>query len=85
MHSAEQLRDRYLQGTSSPGEINAIARVYATLRSIPFQQALEEVHDGLGYELMAEKAESDQPGQPFPWVEVSRSLVPLGRKWINGL
>ena len=26
MHSAEQLRDRYLQGSSSPGEINAIAR-----------------------------------------------------------
>lgn len=82
MHSAEQLRDRYLQGTSSPGEINAIARVYATLRSIPFQQALEDVHDGLGYELMAN---TDQPGQPFPWAEVSNSLVPLGRKWINGL
>ncbi len=76
MHSAEQLRDRYLQGTSSPGEINAIARVYATQRSMPFQQALEEVHDGLGYELFAE-AEA--------WNEVSRSLVPLGRRWINGL
>lgn len=82
MHSAEQLRDRYLQGTSTPGEINAIARVYATLRSISFQQALEDVHDGLGYDLLADAA---QPEQPFPWAEVSRSLVPLGRKWINGL
>jgi hypothetical protein len=82
MHSAEQLRDRYIQGSSSPGEINAIARVYATLRSIPFQQALEDVHDGLGYELLADSA---RPEQPFPWGEVSRSLVPLGRQWINGV
>jgi hypothetical protein len=79
MHSAEALRDRYLKEESSPGEINAIARTYAALRSIPFQQALEEVHDGIGFEL------SDSNQQPFPWAEVSRSLVPLGRQWINGV
>ena len=79
MHSAEELRDRYLKSVSSPGEINAIARTYAAQRSIPFQQALEEVHDGMGFDL------SDGAQQPFPWVEVSRSLVPLGRQWINGL
>lgn len=79
MHSAEALRDRYLKRGSSPGEINAIARTYAALRSIPFQQALEEVHDGIGFEL------SDASQQPFPWAEVSRSLVPLGRQWINGV
>lgn len=82
MHSAEQLRDRYLQGSSSPGEINAIARVYATLRGIPFPQALEEVHDGLGYELVADTGQTEAG---FPWAEVSRSLVPLGRQWINGM
>ena len=82
MHSAEQLHDRYLQGSSSPGEINAIARVYAALRSIPFAQALEEVHDGLGYELVADPKQIEQA---FPWAEVSRSLVPLGRQWINGV
>jgi len=79
MHSAEELRDRYLKSVSSPGEINAIARTYAAQRSIPFQQALEEVHDGMGFDL------SDGAQQPFAWAEVSRSLVPLGRQWINGV
>ena len=51
MHSAESLRQRYLQGQSTPGEINAIARIYAEVRSMPFEQALEEVHEGVGYEL----------------------------------
>jgi hypothetical protein len=82
MHQATALRDRYLQGSSSPGEINAIARVYAELRTIPFAQALEEVHDGLGYELLAGGEDAEAL---FPWQEVSRSLVPLGRQWINGV
>ena len=82
MHSADDLRDRYLQGTSSPGEINAIARTYAGLRQISYVQALEEVHDALGSDL---SCEGDASGQSFPWGEVSRSLVPLGRQWINGL
>jgi hypothetical protein len=77
MHSAETLRDRYLQGLSSPGEVNAIANVVASQRNIPFAQALEDVHDGLGSDLSG--------GEPFPWEAVSRSLVPLGRQWINGL
>ena len=82
MHSAVDLRDRYLQGVSSPGEINAIARTYAALRQIPFSQALEDVHEGLGSEL---SGDGDPTGQAFPWSEVSRSLVPLGRQWINGV
>jgi hypothetical protein len=82
MHSARDLQTRYLRGLSSPGEINAIARTYATLRGIPFQQALEEVHDGMGYELSTVR---DGGEQPFPWAEVSRSLIPLGRQWINGV
>ena len=82
MHTAEALRDRYLQGSSTPGEINAIARIYANLRAISFEQALVDVHEGMGYELSCSEAE---PGKPFPWAEVSRSLVPLGRQWINGL
>ena len=82
MHTAEALRDRYLKGTSSPGEINAIALVVAKLRQIPFEQALVDVHDGLGFELSCNEADA---GEPFPWAEVSRSMVPLGRQWINGL
>ena len=82
MHTAEALRDRYLQGVSSPGEINAIARTYASIRAIPFDQALQDVHDGLGYEL---SGGNDQTPTPFPWSDVSRSLVPLGRQWINGV
>ena len=82
MHTAEALRDRYLQGTSGPCEINAIARIYAQLRAIPFDQALMDVHDGLGYELTCSDTE---PSKAFPWAEVSRSIVPLGRQWINGL
>jgi hypothetical protein len=82
MHSPQALRDRYLQGLSSPGEINAIARTYASLREMPFEQALQDVHEGLGHELRC----SDQDAaEPFPWHEVSRSLVPLGRQWINGV
>lgn len=82
MHSAASLHDRYLQGISSPGEINAIARIYASQRQLPFAQALEEVHEGLGGEL---SNASDPALQPFSWEEVSRSLVPLGRQWINGV
>lgn len=82
MHSADVLRDRYLQGVSSPGEINAIARTYAALREIPYAQALEDVHEGLGSELSWDR---DAAGEDFPWSEVSRSLVPMGRQWINGL
>ena len=40
MHSAESLRQRYLQGQSTPGEINAIARIYAEVRSMPFEQMI---------------------------------------------
>lgn len=82
MHTAESLRQRYLQGQSSPGEINAIASTYATIRSMPFEQALVEVHEGLGYELISGGPNSTEP---FPWSDVSRSLVPMGRQWINGL
>ena len=82
MHSAESLRDRYLQGISTPGEINAIARIYARLKNLPYPNALEEVHDGLGIGLVEDR---DDPAGSFPWQEVSRSLVPLGRQWINGI
>ena len=48
MHSAQALRERYANGSSTPGEVNAIARVYASIKQLSFPQALEEVHDGLG-------------------------------------
>ena len=32
---------------------------------------------------MAEDIDCSQGG--FPWLEVERSLVPSGRRWINGL
>ena len=48
MHSAEALRERYANGSSTPGEVNAIARIYASIKKLSFPQALEEVHDGLG-------------------------------------
>ena len=83
MHTAESLRDRYQQGQSSPGEINAIAKVYAALKNLPYAQALEEIHDGLGYGLLEDAASDGSAG--FPWQEVSRSLVPVGRRWINGV
>jgi hypothetical protein len=82
MHSAESLRDRYLQGVSTPGEINAIARIYATVKTLPYAEALEAVHDGLGLGLVEDR---DNPAGAFPWDDVSRSLVPLGRQWINGV
>jgi hypothetical protein len=82
MHSADSLRDRYLHGFSTPGEINAIALVYARLKNLPYPSALEEVHDGLGIGLVEDR---DDPAGSFPWQEVSRSLVPLGRQWINGI
>jgi hypothetical protein len=82
MHPADMLRDRYSRGESSPGEINAIARIYADLKGMTYPQALEDVHDGLGYG-MAEDLNDARAG--FPWIDVSRSLVPLGRRWISGL
>ena len=82
MHSAKALRERYANGSSTPGEVNAIARIYASIKKLSFPQALEEVHDGLGYG-MAEDIDCSQGG--FPWLEVERSLVPSGRRWINGL
>ncbi|MFZ9947276.1 MAG: hypothetical protein ACO3FN_09430 [Vulcanococcus sp.] len=88
MHSAESLRQRYLQEQSTPGEINAIARIYAEVRSMPFEQALEEVHEGVGYELSGGGSKDEASGgapEAFPWDDVSRSLVPLGRQWINGV
>ncbi len=82
MHSAQALRERYANGSSTPGEVNAIARIYASIKQLSFPQALEEVHDGLGYG-MAEDVDCQQGG--FPWPEVERSLVPAGRRWINGV
>ena len=66
MHSAEALRERYANGSSTPGEVNAIARIYASIKKLNFPQALEEVHDGLGYG-MAEDIDCSQGG--FPWLE----------------
>lgn len=80
MHSAQALRERYASGKSSPGEVNAIARVYSELKQLSYPQALEDVHDGLGYG-MAEDIDCQQGG--FPWTEVERSLIPMGRRWIN--
>ena len=82
MHSAQALRERYANGSSTPGEVNAIARIYASIKQLSFPQALEEVHDGLGYG-MAEDVDCQQGG--LPWPEVERSLVPAGRRWINGV
>ena len=82
MHSAQALRERYANGSSTPGEVNAIARIYASIKQLSFPQALEEVHDGLGYG-MAEDLDCKQGG--FPGPEVERSLVPAGRRWINGV
>jgi len=82
MHSAEQLRERYVAGSSTPGEINAIAKVYADLKGIPYPQALEDVHDGLGLGMAEELGDGNGS---FPWAEVSRSLVPMGRRWISGV
>ena len=82
MHSAEALRHRYSAGNSSPGEINAIARIYADLKHLSYPQALEDVHDGLGYG-MAEDLNDPRGG--FPWNAVSQSLIPMGRRWINGV
>ena len=45
MHSAEALRERYANGSSTPGEVNAIARIYASIKKLSFPQALEEVHE----------------------------------------
>ena len=80
MHSAQGLRERYATGQSSPGEVNAIARVYSSIKQLSYSQALEEVHDGLGYG-MAEDIDCQQGG--FPWGDVEQSLIPVGRRWIN--
>lgn len=81
MHSAQALRERYANGSSTPGEVNAIARVYASIKQLSFPQALEEVHDGLGYGM----GRTSTASRGISLAGSRAVLVPAGRRWINGL